>query len=169
MSSSSSRRSPVSGTALEPVLSMVRIDFDPPEAQPSWIRWAIASVVAVVGSLVADALLVAVAVKLFPHLKQYPHFQFSDYSKLTVIGVVFAAIGWPIVTRVSSSPRWLYLVSAVVVTLVLLLPDVYIWYLGQKPKAVATLMVMHVAIAVVTYCSMVFIAPCGPDRSPARA
>jgi len=54
----------------------------------------------------------------------FVHFQFSDYAKLTVVGVLIACAAWPIVARVSSAPRWLFLRLAVLVTLVLLLPDV---------------------------------------------
>jgi hypothetical protein len=58
----------------------------------------------------------------------------------------------------------------VLVTLVLWLPDLYILVKGQPPKAVAVLMVMHLAIALVTYNSLVRIAPvtsAGTERSPA--
>jgi hypothetical protein len=89
------------------------------------------------------------------------HFQFSDYAKLTVIGVLIACAAWPIVTRISSEPRWLFLRMAVVVTLVLWIPDVYILSLGQPAKAVAELFVMHLAIVVVTYNCLVRIARTG--------
>ena len=124
--------------------------------------------VALVGSLVADAILVAVAKAVFPSTKDYPHFVFSDYGKLTVIGVIVACIGWPIVTRISSAPRWLFFRLAIVVTLVLFLPDLYILKQGQPAKAVAVLMCMHVAIALVTYNALVHLAPIGPEREPVR-
>jgi hypothetical protein len=111
---------------------------------------------------VADALLVVIGQAVFPSTKGYGHFQFPDYSKLTVIGVIIACIGWPIVTRVSSQPRWLFLRSAILVTLVLFLPDVYILLGGAPGKAVAVLLVMHVAIAVVTYLCLVRVAPVRP-------
>jgi hypothetical protein len=147
-------------------LSLVYIDFAPQHRQPSWPRVLIASLAAIVGSLVADALLVVIGQAIFPSTKGYVHFQFHDYAKLTVIGVIIACIGWPVVTRVSSRPRWVYLVSAILVTLVLWLPDLYILYRGQPAKAVAVLMVMHLAIAVVTYNCLVRIAPVSP--LPAR-
>ena len=141
------------------MLSLVRVDFAPAHRQPSAARVAAASVVSVAGSLAADALLVAIGTVIFPATKGYVHFQFSDYAKLTVIGVVIACLAWPIVTRISSSPRWLFRWMAVLVTLVLWLPDLYILVKGQPPKAVAVLMVMHLAIALVTYNSLVRIAP----------
>jgi hypothetical protein len=103
-------------------LSLVHIDFAPQHRQPSWPRVIVASLAAIVGSLV--------------------------------------------VTRVSSRPRWLFGVSAIVVTLVLWLPDLYILHGGAPGKAVAVLMVMHLAIAVVTYNCLVRIAPVRPFPAP---
>ena len=67
-------------------------------------------------------------------------------------------MAWPIVTRISSAPRWLFFRLAILVTLVLWLPDLYILHQGQPAKAVAVLMVMHLAIAVVTYNLLVRVA-----------
>ena len=50
------------------------------------------------------------------------------------------------------------------VTLVLFLPDLYIWHQGQSAKAVLVLMSMHVAIALVTYNLLVHLAPVRPLR-----
>jgi len=130
----------------------------------------VATVASVAGSLVADALLVVIGQAVFPATKGYAHFQFSDYAKLTVIGVIIACVAWPIVTRISSDPRWLFLRMAVAVTLVLWLPDVYILVQGQPTQAVAVLFVMHLAIAVVTYSCLVYIArvkPLARDRAEA--
>ena len=87
---------------------------------------------AIAGSLVADALLVVIGERVFPSTKGYVHFQFADYAKLTIIGIVIAGVAWPIVTRVSSAPRWLYSRLAVLVTLVLLLPDVWLLHQHQS-------------------------------------
>lgn len=144
--------------SLQTILAWLHVDFDPPMA-PSTGEVVIASAVAVIGSLAADALLVFLGTRLFPTTKGYAHFQFSDYGKLTVIGVIIACIGWPIVARITSRPKWLFLRLAIATTLVLWLPDLYIWHAGQPGKAVAVLMCMHVAIAVVTYLSLVRLAP----------
>jgi uncharacterized protein DUF6069 len=151
-------------TLIDRSLDLVRIDFKPKHAQPSMVRVLLATIVALVGSLAADAILVAIAKAVIPSTKDYSHFVFSDYGKLTVIGVIVACIGWPIVTRISSSPRWLFFRLAIAVTLVLFLPDLYILKQGQPAKAVAVLMVMHVAIALVTYNALVRLAPIGPAR-----
>jgi hypothetical protein len=127
---------------------------------------AAATFVSIVASLIADAVLVAAGTRVFPSTNGYVHFQFSGYGKLTVIGVVGACLAWPIVTRISSAPRWLYLRMAAVVTLVLLLPDLWILAKGQPAQAVAILMVMHLAIAVVTYNCVVHIAKVRQPEAP---
>jgi len=151
--------------ALGRVLGLVRVDFAPAHRQPSAARVAAASIVSVAGSLAVDALLVLIGTAVFPATRGYVHFRFSDYAKLTVIGVVIACLAWPVVTRISSSPRWLFAWMAVLVTLVLWLPDLYLLVRGQPPRAVAVLMVMHLAIALVTYNSLVRIAPVTPGRT----
>ena len=157
---------------LDRVLRLVRVDFDPSPGQPASTRVVAALAVSVIGSLAADALLVVIGTAVFPSTKGYGHFQFSDYAKLTLIGVVIACLAWPVVTRISSAPRWLFLRLAIAVTLVLWLPDLYIWYRGAPSRAVAVLVVMHLAIALVTYNCLVHIAKVKPvagvhARSPA--
>jgi hypothetical protein len=95
---------------------------------------------------------------MFPTTRGYGHFAFSDYAKLTVAGVIIAGLAWPIVTRITSAPRWLFLRLAVIVTVVLWLPDLMILAKGQPARAVAVLMAMHVAIAVITYGLLVGVA-----------
>ena len=145
-------------------LNTVRVDFAPTARQPSALRVVAATIVAIAGSLAADALLVVIGERVFPSTKGYVHFQFADYAKLTIIGVVIAALAWPIVTRVSSAPRWLYGWLAVLVTIVLLLPDVWLLHQHQSARAVAVLMVMHVAIALVTFAAVTRIAPTADAR-----
>ncbi len=131
-----------------------------------WWRVALATILSVALSLAADAALVAIGTRVFPMTKGYVHFQFHDYAKLTVIGVLIACAAWPVVARVSSAPRWLFFRLAIVVTLVLWLPDLYIWHQGQSAQAVLVLMAMHLAIALVTYNLLVRLAPI---RAPRRA
>jgi hypothetical protein len=145
-------------------LELVRIDFAPTHRPPSTLRLLLATVVSLIGSVAADAALVAIGEAAFPSTKGYTHFQFSDYSKLTIIGVIIACLAWPIVTRISSAPNWLFFRLAILVTLVLLLPDLYILKQGQPAKAVAVLMCMHLAIAIVTYNALVRLAPVRPQR-----
>jgi len=144
------------------VLAWARIDFSPPHRQPEWWRVAVATVLSLALSLAADAALVAIGTRVFPSTKGYVHFQFHDYAKLTVIGVLIACAAWPVVTRLSSAPRWLFFRLAIAVTLVLWLPDLYILYRGAPGRAVAVLMVMHLAIALITYNCLVHIAKVEP-------
>jgi hypothetical protein len=160
-------------------LRLARVDFAPSGRPPAGGRVVAALVVSIAGSLAADAILVAIGTAVFPSTKGYVHFQFSDYGKLTVIGVVIACLAWPVVTRISSAPRWLFFRLAIAVTLVLWLPDLYILYKGEPGRAVAVLMAMHLAIALITCNCLVHIAKVrpaghvpahsyGPSRSRAR-
>src|SRR5580692_4580079 len=106
-------------------MSLARVNFSPPHRAPSAPRVIIATIAAIAGSLVADALLVVIGEGIFPSTNGYPHFQFSDYAKLTVIGVIVACMAWPVVVRVSSAPRWLFARLAVLVTFVLWVPDAW--------------------------------------------
>ncbi len=144
---------------IERLSSWARLDFSPAHRPPQWWRLALATVLAVALSLAADAALVAVGTRLFPATEGYVHFQFDDYARLTILGVLIACAGWPVVTRISSAPRWLFFRLAVLITLVLFLPDLYIWHQRQPAQAVLVLMAMHVAIALVTYNLLVHVAP----------
>ncbi len=151
---------------LQKVLGLIHLDFAPKHQQPSGGRVVLATVVSLAGSLLADALLVVIAQAVFAGTKGYSHFQFADYGKLTVIGVIIACIAWPVTTRITSQPRWMFFRMAVLVTLVLWLPDVYILVNGQPAKAVGFLFAMHLAIALVTYNALVRLAPV---RVPSRS
>jgi hypothetical protein len=143
---------------LKQAASLARLDLAPQHRQPSAGRVLLATAAALAGSLAADAVLVLIGEAVFPGTKGYVHFRFSDYGKLTVIGVIIASAAWPVVTRVSSAPRWLFFRLAILVTLFLWLPDLYILHRGAPARAVAVLMVMHLAIALVTYNLLVHIA-----------
>ena len=151
---------------LNRAMNLVHLDFAPRHQQPSGVRVVLATIVSIVGSLAVDALIVVIFQAAFPSTKGYSHYQFSDYSKLTIIGVIIACVAWPIVTRITSEPRWMFLRMAILVTLVLWLPDVYILVNGQPGKAVAGLFLMHLAIALVTYNALVRLAPVR-ERRPA--
>ena len=147
---------------LNQLASLVRLDFSPRHRQPPAGRLAAATILSIAGSLAADAILVVIGEAVFPGTRGFVHFQFSDYAKLTVVGVIIACVAWPIVTRISSAPRWLFLRLAILVTLVLWLPDLWILHTGESAQAVAVLMVMHLAIALVTYNLLVHLAPVRP-------
>ena len=154
---------------LNQLASRARVDFPARHRQPSAGRVLLATIASIAGSLAADAILVVIGKAVFPSTKGFAHFQFSDYAKLTVIGVIIACVAWPIVTRISSAPRWLFFRLAILVTLVLLLPDLYILHTGEPAQGIAVLMVMHVAIAVVTYNLLVHLAPARPASGGSAA
>jgi hypothetical protein len=154
--------------SLQPVLRAFRIDFKP-LTPPSPIRLLFATIVAMVGSLFADWLLVKLGTRVFPSTHGFVHFRFDDYAKLTIIGVAIACAGWPLVTTLTSQPRRLFLQAAVIITIVLFAPDAFIWHNGASGKAVFVLIWMHVAIAIVTYISLVHLAPVGRTRRRQRA
>lgn len=150
-------------------LELAKVDFAPRHRQPSTLWVLLATAISLAGSLAVDAALIAIGTRVFPSTKGYVHFQFHDYAKLTIIGVVIACLAWPVVTRISSAPRWLFFRLAILVTLVLWLPDLYILANGQPGKAVAVLMCMHLAIALVTYNALVHVAPVRHQSEDAAA
>lgn len=142
------------------LLLAFRLDLSAnPNRQPAGASIVLASIVSLVGSLVADWLLVKLGTHIFPSTVGYTHFQFSDYAKLTIIGVLIACAAWPVATRLTSTPREFFARAAVVITIVLFLPDLVIWHGGSPFKAVFVLIWLHVAIAIVTYNSLVRLAP----------
>src|SRR5580693_317802 len=143
-------------------LARARVELSPRHRTPYPAAIATGTVLSVGLCLLADALLAKAGTTLFPSTRGYVHFQFADYAKLTVIGVVIACLAWPVVVRVSSEPRWVFTRLAVLVTAVLLLPDLYIWLTGQPGRAVLVLVAMHLAIALITYNVLVRVAPARP-------
>lgn len=150
------------------MLRTFHIDFEGPPP-PSPLRLLVATLVALVGSLLADWLLVKLGVHVFPSTHGFAHFQFGDYARLTIIGVAIACAGWPLCTAVTSRPRPLYLRAAIVITIVLFAPDAYIWHNGASGKAVFVLIWMHLAIAIITYNSVVYLAPTGDSARASHA
>lgn len=136
---------------IERALARWRIDMKPAREQPSEGRFLAVSVLAIVASLAADAAIVTIAEHLNPAIKNYSHFRFSDYGTLTVVGVFCACVAWSVVRHVSSSPRWVFFRLAILVTLVLWIPDLYLLSKHEPTSAVAVLMIMHLAVALVTY------------------
>jgi hypothetical protein len=123
---------------LRGLLARARVDFAPKHAPPRGPQSSSPSSSRSPDSLAADATLVAIGIRVFPSTKGFVHFHFSDYGKLTVIGVIVACAGWPIVRLLSLAPRWLFVRLAILV-----------------------LIVMHLAIALVTYNTLVHLAPVG--------
>jgi Family of unknown function (DUF6069) len=146
-------------TIMDRARSLTRFEPAPAHRPPRASLVVLATALSVALCLLADRLLVLAGTAVFPGTQGYVHFQFSDYAKLTIIGIVVAGVGWPIVARLTSEPRWVYFRLAIAVTAVLLLPDLYIWHLGQPGRAVLVLVAMHLAIGLITYNLVVRLAP----------
>jgi hypothetical protein len=142
-------------------LALARIDFKPAARQPAALLVVLATVVTLGASLGADRLLVAAGTSAFPSTTGYVHFRFGDYAELTVIGVIVACLAWPVATRLTTQPRWLFFRLALAVTIVLLAPDAWLLLRHQPTRAVAVLVAMHLAIALITYNVLVHVAPAG--------
>ena len=127
----------------------------------------LASIVALTGSLLACSVLVLLGVRSFPATAGYAHFQFPDYARLIIIGVLIGCVAWPVFCAVFVRARVLYLWAAVVASVVLLAPDAWILLHGAPPDAVLVLVAMHIAVAAVTVTALVFLAPPAP-RSASR-
>lgn len=146
---------------LERLRRVARLDLQP-AVPPRPIRLLVATIVSLVLSLGLSALAVHVARVEFPSTRHFSHFLAADYGTLTVVGVLLAAGAWAVLVRVSSAARWLFFRLAVISTFVLWIPDVVLLGLGQTPAGVATLMVMHLLIALATYNVLVRSAPARP-------
>lgn len=164
MSLHRSRASRLSPGLAERVLEVSRIDLKPRHRQPPSTALVVATTVALLGSLLFDAAMVVIGTTAFSGTKGYVHFRFSDYSRLTVIGVLIASGAWPFVCRLTSQPRWLFVRAAIVVSVVLTIPDLYLVVRGDPADAVLVLLAMHLGIAVVTYNALVHLAPARPLR-----
>jgi hypothetical protein len=139
--------------------AVVRADLPGLRAAPNLGRFLAATVVAVLVSLLACAVVAAATRALVPSVSGYEHLQVPDWAKLTVIGVVVACLGWPIAAVIWSRARRPFLVLTVLVTVVSFVPDLWILRQGQPASGVLALMVMHVAVALATYPALVLIAP----------
>lgn len=144
---------------LQWAVRLTRLNLRPAVVQPSFARTGLGILVGVLLSLLVNWLIVRAAIAVLPDLGAFPHFQPSDYGRLTVLGSLIACVGWPILTRLSSSPGWIYGWIAALGTLVLWLPDVYIWAVLHEPgPAVLVLAAMHVSVVLVSCVCMVLIA-----------
>ena len=145
---------------------LTRLDLRPSAAQPPLVRTGLGIAVGVLLSLAMNWLIVRALITLFPDLATFPHFQLSDYGRLTVLGSLIACVGWPVLTRLSSSPGWMYGWVALLGTVVLWLPDLYIWAVLHEPgKAVLVLALMHMVVVLVSCVSMVLIAGLPPHAA----
>jgi Family of unknown function (DUF6069) len=133
---------------------------------PAYRRVVAAGLAAAVVSLAADLMLATVGRAAFTVPAAFGKFAFGTYAPLTVLGVAGATAAWTAVTRLSSRPKWLLTRLAALVTALFLIPDfLLLGTLGNPAGPVAILMLMHLAIAVLTYAALTQLAPVrdGPE------
>jgi hypothetical protein len=110
--------------------------------------------------LLADIVLAAIGQAAFTVPASFDKFSFASYSLLTVAGIAGATATWGAVTRLSSRPRWLLTRLAALVSALFLIPDFLLLGTPANPAGpVLILMLMHLAIAVITYTALIRIAP----------
>ena len=127
---------------------------------PTHRRVAAAGLAAVVVSLAADLILATIGQAAFTVPASFGEFAFGTYALLTVLGVAGAAATWAAVARLSSRPKWLLTRLAALVTALFLIPDFLLLGTPGNPAGpVAILMLMHLAIAVITYAALTELAP----------
>jgi uncharacterized protein DUF6069 len=132
----------------------------PGAAPPARRRVMAAGLIAAAASLAADAALASIGQAAFAVPASFGKFSFGTYALLTVLGVAGATATWAAVTRLCSRPRWLLTRLAALVTALFLIPDFLLLGTPGNPAGpVAILMLMHLAIAVITYTALVKIAP----------
>jgi hypothetical protein len=132
-------------------------------APPAHRRVMTAGLAAAALSLAADVVLVAIGRTAFTVPASFGKFAFGTYALLTALGVAGATLAWDAVARLSSRPNWLLTRLAALVTALLLIPDFLLLGTPGNPTGpVVILMLMHLAIAVVTYTALIKVAPvCG--------
>jgi len=146
------------------------------ESSPSAARWspsgarvAVVTAMAAIGSVVVNAALVWLATAFDPSLQHYSHFRLEDYGTLTVVGVLSAGVAWYFATRNLARPRHTFFRVAVVTMLVLWVPDVWLLVKHEPTRAVIFLILMHLAVALITYNLLVFAAPAGVHGATSAA
>jgi hypothetical protein len=128
---------------------------------PSGSRVAVVTALAALASVVANAALVWLATAFDPSLQHYSHFRLADYGTLSIVGVICAGVAWYLATRNLAAPRHTFFRVAVAAMLVLWVPDVWLLIKHEPTRAVIFLIVMHLAVALITYNLLVFAAPVG--------
>ena len=132
----------------------------PHAVPPSLRRVAAAGLAAAAVSLAADVALVAVGRAAFAVPASFGKFAFGTYAVLTVLGVAGATATWWAVTRLSSKPKWLLTRLAALVTALFLIPDFLLLGTPGNPAGpVVILMLMHLAIAAITYLALIKVTP----------
>jgi hypothetical protein len=134
---------------------------------PTHRRVVAAGLVAAAVSLATGLMLATVGRAAFTVPAAFGKFAFGTYALRTVLGVAGATATWAAVTRLSSRPKWLLTRLVALVTALFLIPDFLLLGTPGNPAGpVAILMLMHLAIAVITYAALTKLAPVRDRRDP---
>jgi hypothetical protein len=127
---------------------------------PTYRRVAAAGLAAAAVSLAADVVLATVGQAAFTVPAAFGKFSFATHPLLAVLGIAGATATWAALTRLSSRPKWLLIRLAALVTALFLIPDFLLLGTPGNPTGpVVILMLMHLAIAVITYTALTKVAP----------
>jgi hypothetical protein len=119
-----------------------------------------AGLAAAATSLAADVVLATIGRAAFTVPPSFGKFAFGAYALLTVLGVAGATVTWALLTRLTLRPKWLLTRLAALVAALLLIPDFLLPGTPGNPAGpVAILMLMHVALAAITYTALTKTAP----------
>ena len=141
---------------VEPLVSLFRTrppvvtrESGAPSSQrpPVVARVLAGTALAALASLFGDALVVQWTKSRYPSLSNYSHFRLADYGTLTIVGVLGAGFAWWLVTRSVGTPRRVFFRVALVVTVVLWLPDLWLLVRGEPGRAIAAVLVSRDASA----------------------
>lgn len=130
-------------------------------ALPTGLRVATITAISALASIVVNAALVWLATAFDPPLRHFSHFRLWDYGTLTIVGVAAAGAAWYFATRYLVMPRHTFFRVAVVASLVLWLPDLWLYLKHEPTRAVVFLVIMHATVTLITYNFLVFGAPLG--------
>jgi len=148
-----------------------RLTVSRPAAQtvpPTHRRVVAAGLVAAAVSLAAGLMLATIGRAAFTVPASFGKLAFGTYALLTVLAVAGATATWAAVTRLSSRPRSLLTRLTALVTALFLIPDFLLLGMPGNPAGpVATLMLMHLAMAVITYVALIKVAPVRAGPRPA--
>lgn len=130
----------------------------PDAAPPAHRRVAAAGLAAAAISLAAGAVLATIGQTAFTVPASFGKLAFGTYAVLTVLAVAGATATWCAVTRLSSRPKWLLTRLAALATALFLIPDFLLLGTPGNPTGpVVIVMLMHLALAVITYTALALV------------
>ena len=114
--------------------------------RPVWGRLWLLGLLAIVGSVIVNAIIHTIAMAVLPISSQFFQLQGPIYVVFTVVATIAAVLVFALVSRLSRRPIRLYRIIATIVLVLSLIPDLgLLSSTGGSWYAVGTLMSMHIA------------------------